>query len=206
MVARTSTGATSPPMFNLIVFRGRLDQALATSGATRGHSAARDAFSVAATPAASASYCSTADGPYPGLFTSANEAEGFSSDGPRRIILNGLTGEEITNGNRSTTGGEIRKKPDITAADGVSTATPGFSPFYGTSAAAPHAAAIAALLKSKLPSITPAQVRDALTSTAIDIQAAGIDRDTGAGIVMPYPALIYAGAQTDLIFADGFEP
>ena len=42
-------------MFNLIAFRGQLDDALATSGATRGHSAAADAFSVAATPAAAPS-------------------------------------------------------------------------------------------------------------------------------------------------------
>ena len=39
-------------------------------------------------------------------------------------------------------GGSVRQKPDIAAADGVSTAVPGFSSFYGTSAAAPQAAAI----------------------------------------------------------------
>ena len=77
-------------------------------------------------------------------------SESFTSDGPRRIILN-PTGAEITPGNRTSTGGIVRQKPDITAADGVSTAAPGFNPFYGTSAAAPHAAAIAALLKSAVP-------------------------------------------------------
>lgn len=205
IVARKRVGSTSPPMFNLIVFRGELDPALSTNGATRGHSAAAAAFSVAATPAGASFDGVTPDGPFPGLFTTANESESFSSDGPRRIILDGLTGTEITSGDRSTTGGVVRQKPDITAADGVSTAAPGFDPFYGTSAAAPHAAAIAALLKSALPTLTPVQVRDALTSTAIDIEATGVDRDTGAGIVMPYPALIYAGAKTDLIFADGFE-
>ena len=116
------------------------------------------------------------------------------------------SGAELTAGNRSSSGGMVRRKPDITAADGVSTATPGFATFYGTSAAAPHAAAIAALLKSALPSLTPAQVRAALVSSALDIEAPGVDNTTGAGIVMPYAALLQAGAATDLIFADGFEP
>lgn len=206
VVVRKTVGTTSAPMFNLIVFRGRLDPALATSGATRGHSAAAGAFSVAATPAGPSLGGATPAGPYPGLFTAANAGEGFSSDGPRRVILDGLTGAELTPGNRGTSGGEVRQKPDITAADGVSTAAPGFSTFYGTSAAAPHAAAIAALLKSAVPSLTPIQVRTALTVTAIDIEAAGVDRDTGAGIVMPDAALTYVGAAVDLIFADGFEP
>ena len=88
----------------------------------------------------------------------------------------------------------MRQKPDITAADGVSCAAPGFNPFYGTSAAAPHAAAIAALCKSGNPAITPAALRTALTSTAIDIEASGVDKDTGAGIVMPTPFLAACGA------------
>ena len=56
--------------------------------------------------------------------------------------------------------------------------------FFGTSAAAPHAAAIAGLLKAANPSLTPAMVRDALQNTAIDNEAAGIDRDSGYGIIM----------------------
>jgi subtilisin family serine protease len=40
----------------------------------------------------------------------------------------------------------VHTKPDIVAADGVQTSLPGFQPFFGTSAAAPHVAAIAALL------------------------------------------------------------
>ncbi len=41
---------------------------------------------------------------------------------------------------------EFRAKPDVAAADGVSTSLPDFTPFFGTSAAAPHVAAVAALL------------------------------------------------------------
>jgi subtilase family protein len=90
----------------------------------------------------------------------------------------------------------VRQKPDITAADGVSvTGVGGFgSPFFGTSAAAPHAAAIAALVKSANPSLTPAQIRSILTTTAIDIEAAGVDRDSGAGIIMARDAVAATGA------------
>ena len=86
----------------------------------------------------------------------------------------------------------MRQKPDIAAADGVATTLPsytGLNNFYGTSAAAPHAAAIAALLKSSNPSLNSAQIRNALTSTALDIEAPGLDRDSGKGIVMALQAL-----------------
>lgn len=204
VVVRKTTGTTtSAPMFNLIVFRGTLDQALATNGATRGHSAAEAAFSVAATPAAGAFDAGEPSGPYPGLFDSSAVSESFSSDGPRRIILDGATGEELTASDRTSSGGVVRQKPDITAADGVSVATPGYSPFFGTSAAAPHAAAIAALLKSAVPTLTPVAVRTALTSTAIDIEALGVDQDSGAGIVMPGAALAAVGATPRAALSDG---
>jgi uncharacterized repeat protein (TIGR01451 family) len=164
---------------------GRLG--VSAPGTTKGHSMAAGAFSVAATPAA-------APGPFPSAHSSTNVSETFTSDGPRRIFFN-ADGTAITPGNFSSTGGELRQKPDITAADRVSVTGVGGFPttFSGTSAAAPHAGAIAALLKSGLPSPTNAQIRTALTSTAIDIETAGIDRDTGAGIVMPLPALAALG-------------
>src|SRR5262249_16701830 len=98
-------------------------------------------------------------------------------------------GTPITPGNFSSTGGALRAKPDIAAADNVSTSVPGFETFPGTSAAAPHAAAIAALLLSFNPNLTAAEVRTALTSTALDIEGVGNDRDSGAGIVMGRAAL-----------------
>ena len=75
----------------------------------------------------------------------ANTNETFSSDGPRKIFYK-PDGTAITPGNFlfATNGGQTLIKPDFAAADGVTTKTPGFSPFFGTSAAAPHAAAIAA--------------------------------------------------------------
>jgi hypothetical protein len=166
--------------------RGRLS--IPTSGTTHGHSSVTStgSYGVAATPAGAA---------FPQAFTSADLVETFSSDGPRRIFYQ-ADGTPITTGNVSSTGGQVLQKPDITAADGVSvTGVGGFpSPFFGTSAAAPHAAAIAALVKAGNPSLTAAQIRAILTSTAIDIQAAGVDRDSGAGIIMARDAVGASGA------------
>jgi hypothetical protein len=164
----------------------RAQLAIATSGNTRGHNAATNAFTVAAVEVATA---------YPGPFTggAANPVENFSSDGPRRVFYF-PDGTPMTPGNYSSTGGIVYQKPDVTAADGVTTDVPGYAPFHGTSAAAPHAAAIAALLKSYNPALTAAQIRSLLTSTALDIMASGVDRDAGWGIVMPGPALMIAPA------------
>jgi thermitase len=51
----------------------------------------------------------------------------------------------------------------------------------GTSQAAPHVAGLAALVWSKYPGYTAAQVRSRITSTAIDLGAAGTDTSFGAG-------------------------
>ncbi|HLJ26875.1 MAG TPA: S8 family serine peptidase [Candidatus Angelobacter sp.] len=187
LVVFQHTGAANR-FFHLVLFRGRL--AVATSGETHGHSAASGAYTVAATPAATSAGAPTPNGPFPGPFTAANQTEFFSSDGLRHIFFNGDS-SAITPGNFSATGGSVLNKPDITAADGVSvTGVGGFgSPFFGTSAAAPSAASVAALVLSAKPTITAAQMRTALTSTAIDIMAAGFDRDAGNGIVMALPAV-----------------
>lgn len=181
--------------------------AIGTAGQTWGHSAAVGAFSVAAVDVA------TAGG---GIFVggAANPVENFSSDGPRRIFYN-ANGSAITPGNFLATGGTLRQKPDIAAADGVATATPGgFNPFKGTSAAAPHAAAIAALMLDANPSATPSQVRQALASTALDIMAPGIDRDSGYGLIDAVDAIdalttgggpCVAGPTTLCLFGDRFE-
>ena len=174
--------------FHLANIRGRL--AVATAGETHGHSAAAGAYTVAATPAAAAFSIGYPIGPFPNRFNSTNQVELFTSDGPRHIFFNGDS-SSITPGNLTSTGGAVLNKPDITAADGVSvTGVGGFgSPFFGTSAAAPSAAAVAALVKSAKPSLTQAQIRSTLTSTAIDIMSPGFDRDSGSGIVMAYDAV-----------------
>lgn len=152
--------------------RGKLQ--FSTAGQTGGHAAALQGFGVAATGTQRPALA----------FNSAATVENFSSDGPRRYFFT-PSGAAITPGNLSSTGGAVAQKPDLTAADGVSCLAPGFKPFLGTSAAAPHAAAIAALLRSAKPGITPAQIRALLTTApgAIDIEAPGVDRDTGAGVI-----------------------
>jgi hypothetical protein len=162
---------------------------IATSGEIHGHAAtsAANSFGVAATPAAT-NFFGGSPGPYPNPFNSRNAVEPYSSDGPRRIFYHN-DGTAITPGNVGSTGGQVLSKPDFTAADCVSTNVSGFSPFCGTSAAAPHAAAIAALVMSTKPSPTASQVSAALVASAVDIQAPGIDRDSGAGIVMANTAV-----------------
>jgi subtilisin family serine protease len=155
-----------------------------TTGSTKGHETVEGAFGVAAADIA------TAAG---GRFTggAANPVEDFSSDGPRRVFYN-PDGTPITPGNLSASGGAIRNKPDLTAADGTSTTVPGFATFFGTSAAAPHAAAIAALVKSFNPALGPDEIRTALTRSALDIEDLGVDINSGAGIIDALQALTFA--------------
>jgi hypothetical protein len=166
---------------HLGTFGGQLT--INTPGSIWGHPAAIGAFSVAAVNARNRTT------PFTG--GAANPVENFSSDGPRRMFYR-ADGTPVTPGNFLSTGGVVRQKPDIAAADGVRTTLPvgsGLNPFFGTSAAAPHAAGVAALIKSFKPSLTLGQIRRILTSTALDIEASGVDQDSGYGIVMANRAL-----------------
>ena len=94
----------------------------------------------------------------------------------------------------------IRDKPDFTAVDGVSNTffgSPdgdgdGFPDFFGTSAAAPHAAAVAALMLQANPALSPANVNALLRSTAIDMEGAGFDFDSGFGLLQADAAVAAA--------------
>ena len=201
---------------SLSALRGRFEDqtatgltAFVTPGVTFGHGATRGAFSVAAAPAQDPLPfdLETGDppnpaGPYPNAFDASSKWERFTSDGPRRVFFE-ADGTPITPGDFSSTGGELRQKPDITAADGVMTSVSGFDPFYGTSAAAPHAAAIAGLVLSGNPGIDPAEVRDALTSTAIDLGAPGVDPVTGYGVILADRVLGYTGASPQPLAVSG---
>ena len=167
--------------------------AITTAGQTFGHSASRDAIGVAAVSAQTA-------GGAGGVFNGMESVETFSSDGPRRIFFE-ADGTPITPGNFSSTGGEVLPKPDLAAADDVSTSTPGFATFRGTSAAAPHAAGIAALMVEAAGGpahVTQAALRAAMTRTesVVDIEEPGVDIDSGAGIVMA-PGAVDAVAVAD---------
>ncbi len=100
--------------------------------------------------------------------------------------------------------GIVRQKPDFTAPNGVNT-TVALSPydldsdgnyeFYGTSAAAPHAAAVAALLseaKKKFSTevVTPAAVRQLLQTTALNMDQTGFDYNTGYGFIQADAAIL----------------
>ena len=168
----------------------RATLSLGTSGATFGHNAGANTFSAAAV------YWNAAHtGAKIFVGGATNPDEAFSSDGPRKIFYN-PDGTPITAGNYlfATNGGTTLVKPDAAGADGVSTATPGFTPFFGTSAAAPHLAAVAALVKSANPALTNTQIRNILTSTALDNMEPGVDRDSGYGIVSAPAAVAAAKA------------
>jgi hypothetical protein len=86
---------------------------------------------------------------------------------------------------------EVRLKPEIVAVDGVNTTfffndshgNDGVPDFFGTSAAAPHAAAVAALLLQFDPSLAPDDVYSALEATALDMGSPGVDFDSGYGLI-----------------------
>ena len=99
-----------------------------------------------------------------------------------------------------------RTKPDVTGIDGVAVTANGgfFNPFFGTSAAAPHAAGVAALilscnpsLKSGEPGDNPAADRTALRTsilnTAVDLGVAGVDNTYGSGRIDALAAAASAG-------------
>ncbi len=94
--------------------------------------------------------------------------ESFSSAGGTPILLN------IDGTPKAVP--EVRQKPGIVAPDGVNTTFFGVDVeydadtnlnFFGTSAAAPNAAAVAALMLETDPTLSPSEVYEALESTAI---------------------------------------
>lgn len=157
--------------------RGQIE--INTDGFARGHSMATNSISTGAIDVADA---------FPSTFTGQNVVEPFSSDGPRRIFYQ-QDGTPITPGNFLSTGGHVRQHPVLCASDGVTTTVPGFAPFFGTSAAAPHAAAIGALVKSYNNNVGVQQMRNILTASCLDIEAPGVDATSGAGILMADLAL-----------------
>lgn len=73
-------------------------------------------------------------------------------------------------------------KPELIAPDGVVTASYGDQRFYGTSAAAPHVAGLAALVKQEHPQWQPAELGQSLQQHARDLAEPGFDYLTGYGL------------------------
>ena len=117
------------------------------------------------------------------------QLEPYSSRGGTPILFNS---------NGSPLGSPVvRTKPEITAVDGVNTTfffsdshgNDGIDDFFGTSAAAPHAAGIAALMLDAQSGSTPAQINAALENSAIDMNGPGFDQDSGYGLIQADAAI-----------------
>ncbi len=108
--------------------------------------------------------------------------EFFSSAGGTPILFD-------TAGNRLAVP-EIRVKPGIVAPDGGNNTffggdyePDGLPNFFGTSAAAPHAAGAAALILGKNGMLWPDAINGILRSTAWDMDVPGFDDNTGYGLI-----------------------
>src|SRR5215470_15533550 len=118
-----------------------------------------------------------------------DQVESFSSLGPARIDFPARVD---------------RAKPDLAGFDGVSISNAGgfpdcppFCAFFGTSAASPHTAGVAALLLQKNPSLTPRAVQIALREGAADIGPVGFDDASGFGRLDALASAILAGPPPD---------
>lgn len=132
----------------------------------------------------------------PAFGTSPPIVEPFSAQGAASILFDG-------DGNRIDP--LTRPKPDIVGPDNVNNTFLGWDisndadtlpNFPGTSAAAPHVAAVMALLLEAVPTASPAQLKAALQSTAIDMddpETSGFDKGpdmrTGYGLIQADAAL-----------------
>jgi hypothetical protein len=123
-----------------------------------GHSGIQNAMGVAAIP-----------------FNDSNTIEPYSSRGPVTLYFGPVNGTTPA----SPLGAPlVLAKPDVAATDGVATtffhtfdSASGVWRFFGTSASAPHAAAVAALQLDGFPSATVAQVKNAQKNTAAPVDS-----------------------------------
>ncbi|HEY1270071.1 MAG TPA: putative Ig domain-containing protein, partial [Candidatus Binatia bacterium] len=176
-------GATNPNIVKYIYFGSMTVNEFDTQSSTiYGHSNANGAEAVGA-----AWYKQT-----PAFGVSPPVLESYSSAGGTAVLFD-TDGNSISDARAD--------KPEITAPDGANTTfffagddpeSDGHPNFFGTSAAAPHAGGVAALLLQAKPTLTPSDVYAALESSAINMGAAGFDNGSGFG-------LIQADASLDLL-------
>lgn len=123
-----------------------------------------------------------------------SSAGGWGSwDGSSAFSYNGLPFYFTSSGAAIAGGLQTRNKPDLIAPDGVTTNWSSPDAFYGTSSAAPHAAAVAALVWAAKPSLSNTAVIQALRDGAVDLAnapaTAGNDAFAGGGRVDAMAAL-----------------
>lgn len=162
-----------PTLMKWVGFQGvaSIDEYDTASGTVVGHANAESVLSVGAV-----NYTDT-----PRFGASFPILASYSSGGPAPILFSS---------DGIATGPIIRGNPDFTAPDAGNNTIIGhdsdgdkFPNFFGTSASVVHAASVAALLLEHNPSMTPADVENALESSAIDHGVAGYDSDTGHGLI-----------------------
>ncbi|ELR99192.1 S8 family serine peptidase [Gloeocapsa sp. PCC 73106] len=176
------SGGPTPGFIKYIDFRGGTSDAeyYTNSSTTFGHPNAAGARGVGA-----AAFFET-----PAFGVNPPRLESFSSAGGTPILFDRA-------GNRLATPID-RRQPTIVAPDGTNTTFFGrdiaqdadtFPNFFGTSAAAPHAAAVAALMLEAKPNSTPTEIYNALEQTAINMGTPGFDRDSGFGLIQADAAI-----------------
>lgn len=137
-----------------------------------GHAGAASAISLAAVP-----------------FSDSDAIESYSSRGPATHYFGPVEGASPAPALGSP---EVVAKPDLAATDCGANTFFGFFAgtwrFCGTSAAAPHAAAVAALVRQADPGLSQQQVREVLTETAVPVGAFSPEA-TGAGLVDTFAAI-----------------
>lgn len=147
------------------------------------HNFATDSSTIFAHPNASGAIAVGAAAYFdtPAFGTSPPEIESFSSHGGLEVLF-APSGNPISP--------DDRNKPEVVAPDGVDNTffgfdfePNGFPNFFGTSAAAPHAAAIAALQLQCDVSLSPAEIESQQAGTAIDMESSGFDNISGTGLI-----------------------
>ena len=113
-------------------------------------------------------------------YDNADASEDYSSRGPVTLYFNPSPSKTALGAP------QVLDQPTFAATDNVQTSffaeqTAGVWRFAGTSAAAPQAAAIGALLQEKDPALTPAELISTLASTARPVSTNGTPDAVGGG-------------------------